>query len=285
MSVGDKEAVKRRIEGLFQVKTQEEMIARNLRNVRFKVGVISGKGGVGKSTITANIAVALALKGYKVAVFDSDFHGPSIPKMLGVEDASLNVTNDKKIIPVEGPLGIKVMSIAYFLPDKTEAVIWRGPLKKKFFDDLAMYTLWGELDFLLFDLPPGTGDEALNLAQSIKDISGVIAVTQPTEVSALAVAKSINFARKVNIRVLGVIENMSYFICGDGNKYKIFSGDGGKMLSEMYNIPLLGRVPIDPRVAEYGDSGYSILIKNPDSEFSKVFNEIVERLVSILGVE
>ena len=283
MSDESKEEIKRRIEGLFQVKTTEEQISRNLKDVRFRIGVISGKGGVGKSTVTANLAVALALKGYKVAVFDSDFHGPSIPKMLGVENKQVSVTPDKKIIPVEGPLGIKVISIAYFLPDATEAVIWRGPLKKKFFDDLAMYTKWGELDFLLFDLPPGTGDEALNLAQSIKNVTGLIAVTQPTEVSALAVAKSINFAKKVNIRVLGVVENMSYFICGDGKKYKIFHGEGGEMLSKTYNIPLLGKVPIDPRVAEYGDSGYSLLIQDPDSEFSKVFFEIVDNLSELIS--
>jgi len=213
------EETKQRLASLFQMKSIEARIAENMKSIRYKIGVISGKGGVGKSTVTANLAVALALEGYRVAVFDSDFHGPSIPKMLGVEDAT--------ILPVTGPYGIKIVSILYLLPEKTEAVIWRGPLKKKFFDDLAMYTQWGELDFLLFDLPPGTGDEALNLAQSIKDLAGVIAVTQPTEVSALAVAKSINFARKTNIRVLGVVENMSYFVCGDGKKYKIFSGDGG----------------------------------------------------------
>ncbi|HIE37430.1 TPA: ATP-binding protein, partial [Candidatus Geothermarchaeota archaeon] len=267
----DKEEVKRRLEGLFHVKSIEEQINRNLSEVKYKIGVISGKGGVGKSTVTANMAVALALKGSKVAIFDSDFHGPSIPKMLGVMDRELMVTKDRKIIPIEGPLGIKVISIAYFLPDKTEAVIWRGPLKKKFFDDLAMYTQWGKLDYLLFDLPPGTGDEALNLAQSIRDVTGVIAVTQPTEVSALAVAKSLNFAKKVNIRVLGVIENMSYFICGDGKKYKIFHGEGGELLSKEFEIPILGKIPIDPRVAEYGDSGYSLLMEDPDSEFSKVF--------------
>ncbi len=282
MSGESKEEVKRRLEGLFHVKSLEEQINRNLRDVKYKIGVISGKGGVGKSTVTANIAVALALKGYKVAIFDSDFHGPSIPKMLGVMDRQIELTPDKKIIPVEGPLGIKVISIAYFLPDSTEAVIWRGPLKKKFFDDLAMYTQWGELDYLLFDLPPGTGDEALNLAQSIRDVTGLLAVTQPTEVSALAVAKSINFATKVNIKVLGIIENMSYFVCGDGKKYKIFHGDGGEYLSRQFNIPLLGKVPIDPRVAEYGDSGYSLLIKDPESEFSKVFFEIVDRLSELI---
>ncbi len=276
------EETKQRLASLFQMKSIEARIAENMKSIRYKIGVISGKGGVGKSTVTANLAVALALEGYRVAVFDSDFHGPSIPKMLGVEDATLEVTKDKKILPVTGPYGIKIVSILYLLPEKTEAVIWRGPLKKKFFDDLALYTQWGELDFLLFDLPPGTGDEALNLAQSIKDLAGVIAVTQPTEVSALAVAKSINFARKTNIRVLGIVENMSYFVCGDGKKYKIFSGNGGEMLSKMFNVPLLGRIPIDPRVAELGDSGYSLLVQDPESEFSKEFRNLVNNLLEVL---
>jgi len=276
------EETKQKLASLFQMKSMEAKIAENMKSIRHKIGIISGKGGVGKSTVTANLAVSLALEGYKVAVFDSDFHGPSIPKMLGVEDAKLDVTRDRKIVPVTGPFGIKIVSILYLLPEKTEAVIWRGPIKKKFFDDIAMYTLWGELDFLLFDLPPGTGDEALNLAQSIKDITGVIAVTQPTEVSALAVAKSINFAKKTNIRVLGIVENMSYFVCGDGKKYRIFSGEGGRMLSEMYGVPLLGRIPIDPRVAEYGDSGYSLLVQDPDSEFAREFKSLVDNLLGVL---
>jgi len=276
------EALKRR-EAIKKMIEIEKKIAENLKNVKYKVAIISGKGGVGKSTVAANLAVALALKGYKVGLFDTDFHGPSIPKMLGVEGKYVMATPDKKLVPVEGPLGIKIMSIAFFLPNPTAAVIWRGPLKKKFFDEVAASTIWGDLDFILFDLPPGTGDDQLNLVQSIKDLTGLIAVTQPSDVSTLAVAKAIDFAKKTKTRVLGVIENMSYFKCPNcGTVYKIFSGEGGEYLSTTHSIPLLGKIPIDPRVAESGDSGYSILINDPESELAKIFSDIADKVVELV---
>lgn len=276
------EAIKRR-EAIKQMQEMQKMIEENLKNVKYKIAIISGKGGVGKSTVSANLAVALALKGYKVGIMDADFHGPSIPKMLGTENKYVMATPDRKLIPVEGPIGIKVMSIAFFLKDPKSAVIWRGPLKKKFLDEVMAYTVWGDLDFLIFDLPPGTGDDQLNLVQSVKDLTGLIAVTQPTDVSALAVAKAIDFARKTRVKILGVIENMSYFKCPNcGAEYKIFSGDGGEYLATLYNVPLLGKIPIDPRIAEYGDSGYSILINDPESELSKILNQIVDKIIEIV---
>jgi len=278
-----KEEAMRRREAIIRLRELEKEIQENMKNIKYKIAIISGKGGVGKSTVSANLAVALALRRYTVGLFDVDFHGPSIPKMLGAEGKYVVATPDKKLVPVEGPLGIKVMSIAYFLPSPTAAVIWRGPLKKKFFDEVAATTIWGYLDFLLFDLPPGTGDDSLNLVQSVKDLTGVLAITQPTEVSALAVAKAIDFAKKTNVRVLGIIENMSYFKCPKcGSVYKIFQGDGGEYLSTLYSIPILGKIPIDPRIAESGDSGYSILINDPKSEFSKIFNEVVDKLINIV---
>ena len=278
-----KEEAKKRVQAMMTMKKREEIIKKVMKKIKYKIGVISGKGGVGKSTVTANLAVALAIKGYKVGIIDSDFHGPSIPKMLGLETARVLATPEKKLIPVEGPLGIKVMSIFFFLPEPTTAVIWRGPIKKHFLDEILSSTLFEELDFLLVDLPPGTGDEALNLVQSVPGLTGLIAVTQPTEVSALAVAKAIDFAMKTNVKIFGVIENMSGFLCpGEKKIYKVFPGEGGKMLAEKYSLALLGKIPIETRIAESGDSGYSILIEDPESEFSKEFMKIVEKILEQL---
>jgi len=281
--MASREEAERRKQAIIEMRKTEKRIEENLKNIEYKIAIISGKGGVGKSTVSANLSIALALKGYKVGIMDSDFHGPSIPKMLGAENNFVVATPSKKLIPVEGPLGIKIMSILYFLQDHKAAVIWRGPLKKKFLDEVLASTMWGNLDFLIFDLPPGTGDDQLNLVQSVKDLAGLIAVTQPTDVSTLAVAKAIEFAKKTEVKVIGVIENMSYFKCPNcGEVYKIFSGDGGSYLSTSYNIPLLGRIPIDPRIAEYGDSGYGILINDPNSELTRIFSEIVDKIVSII---
>ena len=278
-----KEEAKAKLQALFTMQTRQKMIEENMKKIRYKIGVISGKGGVGKSTVTANLAIELASRGYNVGIIDSDFHGPSIPKMLGVEDKRVLATRDKKMIPVKGPLNIKVISIYFFLPDPTAAVIWRGPLKKSFLEEILASAQFGELDFLLVDLPPGTGDEALNLIQSVNDITGLIAVTQPTDVSAIAVAKSIDFAQKAGVDVLGIIENMSGFICpGEGKIYKVFPGNGGKDLSEMFDIPLLGSIPIDPGLAEAEDRGGLYVLERRDSIFSKEFRKIVDKLLEIL---
>ncbi len=278
-----KEEAKAKLQALFTMQTKQKMIEENMKKIKYKIGVISGKGGVGKSTVTANLAIELASRGYKVGIIDSDFHGPSIPKMLGVEDKRVMATRDRKMIPVKGPLDIKIISIFFFLPDPTSAVIWRGPLKKSFLEEILASALFGELDFLLVDLPPGTGDEALNLIQSVNDLTGLIAVTQPTDVSALAVAKSIDFAQKAGVDVLGIIENMSGFICpGEKKIYKVFPGEGGKLLSKMFNIPLLGSIPIDPGLAEAEDKGGLYILNNKDSTFSKEFKKIVDTLIEIL---
>ncbi len=278
-----KEEAKAKLQALFTMQTKHKQIEENMKKIKYKIGVISGKGGVGKSTVTANLAIELASRGYKVGIIDSDFHGPSIPKMLGVEDKRVMATRDKKMIPVKGPLDIKIISIYFFLPDPTSAVIWRGPLKKSFLEEILASTLFGELDFLLVDLPPGTGDEALNLIQSVNDLTGLIAVTQPTDVSALAVAKSIDFAQKAGVKILGIIENMSGFICpGEGKLYKVFPGKGGEWLSKMFNIPLLGSIPIDPGLAEAEDSGGLYIIEHKDSIFGREFKKIVDSLLRIL---
>lgn len=274
----------RKLEQLIKVRERVKVISNKMSIIKYKIAIISGKGGVGKSTVTSLLALAFAKKKYKVGVFDSDFHGPTIPKMLNAANTTLKVTQNKNIIPAEGPLGIKIISIYYFLPDPTTAVIWRGPLKRAFVEELLERTEFGELDLLLFDLPPGTGDEALNIAQVVPGLTGMIAVTQPTEVSALAVAKAVDFANKVNIRVLGIIENMSGFLCpNEGKIYKIFCGEGGKMIAEKYKIPLLGQIPIDPRISEYGDKGLHKLIEDNKSPITKIFLDIVDKLIEIIS--
>lgn len=277
------EEARAKLQALISMKTKQKMIEENMNKIRCKIGIISGKGGVGKSTVTANLAIELASRGYRVGIIDSDFHGPSIPKMLGVEDKRVMATRDKRIIPVKGPLDIKIISIYFFLPDPTAAVIWRGPLKKSFLEEILASTQFEELDFLLVDLPPGTGDEALNLIQSVNDLTGLIAVTQPTDVSAIAVAKSIDFAQKAGVDVLGIVENMSGFICpGEKRVYKVFPGNGGEELSKMFNIPLLGSIPIDPGLAEAEDRGGLYLLEYRDSLFCKEFKRIVDKLLKIL---
>ena len=278
------EEAKERLKALIEMHNKQRMIEENMGKIRFKIGIISGKGGVGKSTVTTSLSLALASRGYRIGIIDSDFHGPTIPRMLGVEDRRVMVTRDRRMIPVGGPMGIKVMSIFFFLPDPTTAVIWRGPLKKSFLEEILASTQFGELDFLIVDLPPGTGDEALNLIQAVPNLTGLIAVTQPTDVSGLAVAKSIDFALKANVRVLGVIENMSGFRCpGSDELFRVFPGNAGEELANMFNIPLLGRIPIEPWLAEAEDRGGLYVIDNPDSDFSREFNRIVDKLLGILG--
>ena len=278
------EEAKKKIQHIAEIREREKRIREKMKKIKYKIAIISGKGGVGKSTITSLLALSLASRGYKVCVFDSDFHGPTIPKMLGVELETVKISEDKELIPPEGPYGIRVMSIHYFLPDPTTAVIWRGPLKRSFLEELLDKTNFGDTEIILFDLPPGTGDEALNLAQVIPDLTGVIAVTQPTDVSAIAVAKALDFTRKLNIRVLGVIENMSFFTPpGEGKMYRVFSGSGGKMLSEMFNVPLLGQIPIDPIISEFCDRGLGVLVADQKTKVIEIFNSITDKLLEILG--
>ncbi len=217
--------------------------------------MLSGKGGVGKSTVTANLAAVLAKRGYSVGVFDYDFHGPAMARMLGVLGQTLQAF-PLGIFPATGVLGIKVVSLAFLLPDERTPVIWRGPLKAKALVELMSSVVWGELDFLLFDLPPGTGDEALNIAQNIPEVDGAIVVTIPSVVSAVAVEKSAEFCKQLNIPLLGVVENMSYFKCPQcGLVTEIFGRGAGEKIAKEMGVPFLGRIPLDPRICEASDEG------------------------------
>lgn len=246
-------------------------------HIREKILVLSGKGGVGKSTVAVNLAVSLMLKGHRVGLLDVDIHGPSIPTMLGLEQETIQrVEGDLQPIDVGG---MKVMSLGFFLDDPDEAVIWRGPMKtgviKQFLKDVA----WGDLDYLIIDSPPGTGDEPLSVIQLIGRVSGALVVTTPQKVAAVDVRKSITFCRRLETPVLGVIENMSGFACPRcGEITPILGAGGGKRMAEEMGIPFLGSIPIDSKVAETGDEGAAFVQRFAVSPTAAVFWDIVTSL-------
>ncbi len=245
-----------------------------LPGVKYIIAVSSGKGGVGKSTVSTNLAVALAKSGAKVGLMDADIYGPNIPMMMGVTEAKGK--EGEKILPGEAH-GVKVISMAFFVPEET-AVVWRGPMVHTAITQFFRDVLWGELDYLLIDLPPGTGDAQLSLSQLVP-MTGAIAVTTPQEVSLYDVRKGLRMFQKVNVPLLGVIENMSFFVCGHcGEKTEIFSYGGGERAAEKFGIPFLGRIPLDPAIREGGDAGTPIVVANPESPQSKAFIEIAEAL-------
>jgi len=267
---------------LTQYKKLLEKIKENMKNIKYKIIVMSGKGGVGKSMVTVNLATAFSFKKYSVAILDADLHGPSIPKMFGIVGEKLG-GNEKGIIPVR-KWGIDIVSLDFLIPSEEMPIIWRGPLKTKAIMQFLGDVYWNEKDILLIDLPPGTGDEALSIAQNIPDIDGSIIVTIPSQVSEHVVKKAVTFSKKLNIPILGVIENMSYFQCSKcGEKYYLFGKNGGKMLAEKMKIRFLGSIPISPEISLSGDIGIPVLIKNKNSEISKIFIEIAENIVSILN--
>ncbi len=243
-------------------------------NVKYPIVVGSGKGGVGKSTVSVNLAIALAKLGYKVGLLDADLYGPSIPLMLGV-DSTPEVTEDEKLKPIE-VYGIKVMSLGFMLEDDTP-VIWRGPLLIKALQQFLQDVEWGELDFLLTDLPPGTGDIQISMSQNVH-VKGAIAVTTPQDVALLDVKKAITMFSKIGIPVLGVVENMSYFICPDcGSKHYIFSGEKSSTGDEL-KTEKLGQIPLTISIREGGDKGKPVIVAEPESEVSKAFMEAAKTI-------
>jgi len=255
-----------------------------MSKIKHKIAVISGKGGVGKSTVTVNLAMAFATHGYvnSVGILDADITGPCIPKILGIKGQKLQA-GPPGIFPATGPLGIKVVSMDFLLPSDEAPVIWRGPLKMKAIQQFLSDIVWGELDFLFIDLPPGTGDEPLSVMQLLPSMDGVVIVTIPSEVSQIVVKKAVTFARKLNIPVIGIIENMSGFVCPKcGEKVDIFKAGGGRKIAEDLVIPFLGKIPIDPEICDDSDKGVPFIIENPNSPASKAFMEIVGKVEEFL---
>lgn len=267
-----------------RIREQEKLLKTRMGKIVHKIAVISGKGGVGKSLVTVNLAMALTLHGHshKVGILDADIHGPCVPKMLGMEGQRLPV-GPPGAFPAEGPQGIRVVSMDLLLDDETP-VIWRGPLKMSAIRQFLTDIVWGELDFLLIDLPPGTGDEPLSIMQLIPEMDGVVIVTIPSEVSQKVVKKAVTFARKLNVPIIGIIENMSGFICPTcGAEVNIFSVGGGEKIAREMGVPFLGRVPLDPKICEDSDAGKPFIIQHPNSPAAKAFMSIVDNIERFLN--
>ncbi len=248
-----------------------------LEGVKYKIAVASGKGGVGKSTVSTNLALALRSLGYSVGLLDADIYGPSQQMMLGIAGHPQIDEVDEKIMPMENH-GVKTMSLG-LITDPDTPVIWRGPMVMKALDQFLTDVKWGELDFMIIDLPPGTGDAQLTMTQKVP-LTGAVVVTTPQDVALIDARKGLAMFRKVNVPVLGIIENMSYYICRHcGEREEIFGHGGGRKTADMLNVPFLGEVPLDPRVVVGGDSGEPIVVLEPTSLAAEAFRELARRVV------
>ena len=262
-------------------KKEQIQLTNRMRTIKHKIIILSGKGGVGKSTVSTNLAFALSQAGKRVGLLDVDIHGPSIPKMLNLEGSRITGTNDA-LLPVELFKDFKEMSIGFLLENQEDAVIFRGPMKYHTIRQFLKDVEWGDLDYLIIDSPPGTGDEPLTVAQSIEGADGAIIVTTPQQVAISDVRKSITFCRKLNMPVIGVLENMSGFICPYcGKQVDIFSIGGGKQLAEEMGVPFLGRIPLDPQVVTSGDKGIPYAQGFPDSRTTRAFREAIEPIIRL----
>lgn len=268
-----------------QQKQQEEEQQRSLKEtlsqIKHKFLVMSGKGGVGKTSVSVNIAMALAEKGYKVGIMDVDVHGPDVPRMLGL--TGLLTGDGKKLSPMSYSDNLTAISIEGLMPDKDSAVIWRGPLKHSAITQFVSDVDWGPLDFLIVDSPPGTGDEPMSVAQTIEGAHAII-VTTPQEVALSDVRKSINFCSKVQIKVFGLIENMSGYACPHcGETIDLFGSGGGEKTAEQFGLTFLGRIPFDPNLVKAGDSGQSYMKSYADTPATKAFEGIVDRMARLVS--
>jgi ATP-binding protein involved in chromosome partitioning len=256
------------------------LIRSRMSKIKHKIAVISGKGGVGKSLVTVNLAVALAKHGRngKVGVLDADIHGPCVPKMLGMKGEVLQ-SGPPGVFPATGPLNLKVVSMGFLLPSDDAPVIWRGPLKMGAIKQFLSEIVWGSLEYLLIDLPPGTGDESLSVLQLLPEMDGVIIVTIPSEVSQDVVKKAVSFARKMDTPVIGIVENMSGIVCPHcGERIEVFGTGGGENISVEMGVPLLGSIPLDPRISTAMDAGTPFIAAQPDSPAARAFQAIVEKI-------
>jgi ATP-binding protein involved in chromosome partitioning len=261
-----------------QTKKEEVKVSRTLAKIKNMLLVFSGKGGVGKSTVAANLALALARKGLKVGLLDVDIHGPNLAKMLGVEDKQMDFSSDG-IKAVDVSKNLKLVSMSFLLQDPSIPVIWRGPMKMKAIQQFLGDVDWGNLDWLIIDSPPGTGDEPLSIAQLIP-ATGAVVVTTPQEVSVMDSRKAVVFALKLNLKVMGIIENMSGMICPHcGKRIDLFKEGGGYKAALELGVPFLGKIPIDPQIVTSGDEGKPFVATLPESQAGKAFMNIVENIM------
>lgn len=262
--------------GDFERNQQDKMIEANLARVGRKIVVMSGKGGVGKSSVASYLALLLSSKGKKVGLLDVDLHGPSVARLLNVQ-GGFDMGQEGIVRPYKYSDNLSVVSLEMILGDKDTAVIWRGPMKisaiRQFISDIE----WGDLDYLIVDSPPGTGDEPLTVIQTIPDAEALI-ITTPQEISLADVRKSINFCRQVNMRILGIVENMSGLVCPHcGKEIALFGAGGGVQMAGQMGVPLLSQIPIDPQMVEYGDRGdLGSLKEKTDLEMNKAFEKIID---------
>ena len=260
---------------------KEAEIKRSLEKIKHKFLVMSGKGGVGKTSVSVNLAIALAKKDYKVGLMDVDIHGPDVPRMLGLK-GMLDLNEQRKLTPISFSENLTAVSLESLIPNKDDAIIWRGPMKHQVIRQFISDVEWGELDHLIIDSPPGTGDEPLSVAQTISDARAII-VTTPQEIALADVRKSINFCKTVNMEIFGIIENMSGFDCPHcGETVDIFGSGGGEKTAVAFNIPFLGKIPFDPKVVSCGDSGSSYQDANPDSAVTKAFTAVAGEIAKLV---
>lgn len=257
----------------------ENDIKDRLSKIKNKIIVMSGKGGVGKSTVAANIAMSLALKGYKTGLLDVDIHGPSIPTIFGLENQRLQGTEDT-MFPLGFGENLKIISIGFLMDNANNAIIWRGPAKTGIIQQFIKDVEWGDLDYLIIDCPPGTGDEPLSVIQIMESVTGAVIVTTPQKLAIADVKKSINFCEKLAVPVIGVIENMSGFICPECNKtVDIFKSGGGENMAHDMNVPFLGKIPLDPNIVEAGDSGKPFLYFYSETPTAKIMEGILDQIL------
>ncbi len=261
------------------IRVNEIKVSLALSLMKNRLLVFSGKGGVGKSTVAANLAMALSQKGKKVGLLDIDIHGPNLAKMLGVEDKRLDIFSGT-IKPVEVNENLKLVSMSFLLEDPNLPVIWRGPMKMKAIQQFLGDVKWEELDWLVIDSPPGTGDEPLSVAQLIP-ATGAVIVATPQEVSLMDSRKAVAFARKLNLNILGIIENMSGMVCPHcGKRIDLFKEGGGQRVALELGVPFLGKIPLDPQIVTLGDEGKAFIAAQPTSEASQAFMRIVDYILN-----
>jgi len=270
------------VEWAVVVPTRETTSTDPIPDVRNVILVLSGKGGVGKSTVATNLALALRRAGSRVGLLDADIYGPSIPTMMGISGHP-GTTENKRIVPLQR-FGIKLMSIGFLLEDPKQAVVWRGPMLHGALKQFVTDVEWGPLDYLILDLPPGTGDVALSLANQCK-LTGCLMVTTPQEVALQDVYKAVNMCGKLDIPMLGVVENMSYFVDPAGIKHELFGSGGGATVAEFAKAPLLGQIPIDPLVRQWGDDGTPVVQAAPESPSGEVFMDIADALGARIALQ
>ena len=259
----------------------EDALQQRMKQIKHKILVLSGKGGVGKSTVAASLALMLAGQGKQVGLLDIDIHGPSVPKMLGLEGKPVSVDNDD-IIPVQYDKNLKVMSMGFLLRHGDDAVIWRGPMKMNLIRQFLGEVQWGELDYLVIDLPPGTGDEPLSACQLIGEIDGAVVVTTGQEIALADVRKCISFCRQLNLPVIGVVENMSGFTCpGCGEHMEIFPVGGGEKMAQQMEVPFLGRIPIDPELTKACDAGSPYTCFQKQTPTAQALKKVIKSILQL----